>query len=185
MSHFMSLPSNLIGLLTSNSAANAWRARSRARRQKRNRGDGSNKCRSSGHTGVPTSIPSSRRLLQPLAFVGAGAAEDARDADIRLVARELENRAVGLLQIVQRRPWTRPRVRILTVNLYSIWSSETRVKRSVTFTASDEPPPRPPPGLRLLKFVVSTTSVSPSSGRVTCRPTASGRTAAPDGCRAE
>src|SRR5687768_3405693 len=50
----------------------------------------------------------SRALL-----VGAGAAEDARDADVRLVARELEDWPVGFLQIVEGRPGTRPRLRII------------------------------------------------------------------------
>src|SRR5688572_33406987 len=54
-----------------------------------------------------------RRGFSRLLLVGARTGQDVRDAVVRLVAGELEDRAVGLLQVVQHRPRTRPRVRIL------------------------------------------------------------------------
>src|SRR5688500_7628956 len=114
MSHFMSLPSNLIGLLTSNSAANAWCAR--AAEPAARSAIAAMAAINAVRLVILVSLPRSRLragcFSRPL-LVGAGAGKNAGDPDIRLVARELENRAVGLLQIVQRRPWTRPRVRIL------------------------------------------------------------------------
>ena len=158
------------------------RARSRCNRYTR-------PCRGLGvaNSSIPRRQPERQRRPLP-GFFRPRTPEDVHQADVALVAGVFEHRLLGFLHRHERGERPRERGRVLDREFVMQVAPSTRRKRSVRVSAATVPTAVATDGLKLavlsVKFVVLTTSVSPSHRPRTHPPTAASSPAAAGGCRA-